>query len=83
MTREAALLGVPTFSVFSGRRPAVDRLLESEGRLQHVTTPSQIPLDGRRLAPVSANRIRARAAAIEATFAGAVFELLTRKGGFG
>ena len=83
MTREAALLGVPTFSVFSGRRPAVDRLLESEGRLQHITTPSQISLDGRRVAPVSAERIRERGAVIEATFAGAVFELLTRKRGFG
>ena len=83
MTREAALLGVPTFSVFAGRRPAVDRLLESRGRLQHVTDPSQISLDGRRLAPESAERIRARGAAIEDTFGGTVLELLTRKRGFG
>ena len=29
MTREAALLGVPTVSVFAGRTPAVDRWLEA------------------------------------------------------
>ena len=31
MTREAALLGVPTFSVFAGKSPAVDRALEAQG----------------------------------------------------
>ncbi len=31
MTREAALMGVPTFTVFAGRAPAVDRWLEDRG----------------------------------------------------
>jgi uncharacterized protein len=34
MTREGALLGVPTFSVFAGRRAAVDAWLEERGRLR-------------------------------------------------
>ncbi len=34
MTREAALMGVPTISVYVGRRPAVDRALEQAGRLR-------------------------------------------------
>jgi predicted glycosyltransferase len=37
MTREAALMGVPTLSLFAGREPAVDRSLERSGRLTRVT----------------------------------------------
>jgi uncharacterized protein len=36
MTREAALLGVPTFSLFAGERPAVDRWLEDRGELRRL-----------------------------------------------
>jgi predicted glycosyltransferase len=39
MTREAALMGIPTYSLFAGRQPAVDRQLEARGylrRLAHV-----------------------------------------------
>ena len=36
MTREAALLGVPTLSVFAGRTAAVDRWLEQEGSLRRI-----------------------------------------------
>ncbi len=39
MCREAALLGVPAYSIFAGRPPAVDLRLEKEGllmRLDHV-----------------------------------------------
>jgi predicted glycosyltransferase len=36
MTREAALLGVPTFSLFAGERPAVDRWLEQQGMLRRL-----------------------------------------------
>lgn len=42
MTREAALMGVPTFSVFAGRQPAVDRWLERSGRLSRVTDARQV-----------------------------------------
>ena len=43
MTRESALLGAPTFSVFSGRRPYVDLWLERLGRLTYITEPEQFP----------------------------------------
>jgi predicted glycosyltransferase len=36
MNREAALLGVPTYSVFTGRRPAMDERLVQMGKLRFV-----------------------------------------------
>lgn len=36
MNREAALLGVPVFSIFSGRQGAVDRSLVQEGKLHFL-----------------------------------------------
>jgi predicted glycosyltransferase len=42
MSREAALLGLPTWSAFAGERPAVDRWLESEGRMQELTNPAAL-----------------------------------------
>jgi predicted glycosyltransferase len=38
MTREAALLGVPTYTVFAGRPAAVDRWLERSGRLRRLVS---------------------------------------------
>lgn len=43
MTREAALLGVPTYSLFSGPPVAVDRWLESRGMLTRVIAPGELP----------------------------------------
>ena len=46
MTREAALLGVPTLSLFAGRTPAVDRWLEEQGRAatgEHDGRPAPDP----------------------------------------
>ncbi len=43
MTREAALLGVPTHSLFAGRRPAVDLWLEREGLLNYIGAPHEFP----------------------------------------
>jgi uncharacterized protein len=42
MTREAALMGVPTLSVFAGRQPAVDHALEAAGRLRRLEEPAQV-----------------------------------------
>jgi predicted glycosyltransferase len=42
MSREAALLGLETWSAFAGRRPAVDEWLEREGRLHELSAPSQL-----------------------------------------
>ena len=36
MNRESALLGVPTFSIFTGRKPYLDELLQEKGRLRFI-----------------------------------------------
>jgi predicted glycosyltransferase len=43
MTREAALLGVPTASLFAGRRPAVDTWLEEHGFMRIIRDVSELP----------------------------------------
>jgi uncharacterized protein len=43
MTREAALMGVPTVSLFAGKRPAVDRWLEQQGMLRIIRDESELP----------------------------------------
>jgi predicted glycosyltransferase len=48
MTREAALLGVPTLSVFEGSQPAVDRLLEDRGCLRVVHDVADVGIPARR-----------------------------------
>lgn len=48
MSREAALLGVPTWSAFAGERPAVDEWLERAGRLHELTSPDQLDAIGPR-----------------------------------
>ena len=40
MTREAALMGVPTYSLFAGEQPAVDRELERQGLLRCLQAPA-------------------------------------------
>lgn len=42
MTREAALLGIPTFSLFAGRTPAVDEWLVERGRLTRLERVDQL-----------------------------------------
>ncbi len=42
MTREAALLGVPTYSVFAGGSAAVDVWLERRGMLRRLHSPRQL-----------------------------------------
>jgi len=43
MTREAALLGVPTYTVFAGKPAAADRWLEAQGRLTRLSESSDLP----------------------------------------
>ena len=38
MNREAAVLGVPVFSIFTGRRPYLDEYLAAQGRMRFVDT---------------------------------------------
>jgi uncharacterized protein len=69
MTREAALMGIPTYSLFAGARPAVDRWLEQRGDLRRLHDPEQLrvvrPRDG---GPVSLEMIRKRGRRIEEVF---------------
>lgn len=61
MTREAALLGVPTFSVFAGAQPAVDRWLEQRGRLRRLVRADDLPAVERRAAdPSDLDHLRER-----------------------
>jgi uncharacterized protein len=58
MTREAALLGVPTLTIYAGRPPAVELWLERQGLLSRQTSSD---LDGprpRTKAPTSPERLR-------------------------
>ena len=82
MTREAALLGVPTYSVFAGQRPAVDRWLESEGRLRRVDrSPTCRRSCHRERPPADVERLRERGRAIGDVFVRTVFELGSEGGG--
>ena len=42
MNREAAALGIPTYSIFAGRVGAVDAWLAGEGRLQFLSSPADL-----------------------------------------
>jgi predicted glycosyltransferase len=44
MNREAAVLGTPVWSIFEGRRGAVDELLERHGRLRLLSDPDEIAI---------------------------------------
>lgn len=69
MTREAALMGVPTYSVFAGEQPAVDRELERQGRLQRLQEIDELlPVRLRPTEPHPIAALRARAEALIALF---------------
>src|SRR4051794_240079 len=69
MTREAALLGVPTFTLFAGREPAVDRWLIAEGRLERLGSADQVrALAPRRRAPTDIQALRARSTKLVGEF---------------
>src|SRR5919201_1976087 len=44
MTREAAALGTPVWSIFEGRLGAVDEKLVREGRVKFLRSPDELPL---------------------------------------
>jgi predicted glycosyltransferase len=75
MTREAALLGVPTVSLFAGRRPAVDAWLEERGRLRRVHAAGDLlPVVPRPRAPDDPSALRDRSAALVDLFLDAVLD---------
>ncbi len=76
MTREAALLGVPTFSVFAGRSPAVDQALQARGRMQRLTRPDQVAAVTKRAGdPEPLTDVRARGKRIIDVFLDALARL--------
>ena len=71
MTREAAVMGVPTVSVYAGRPPAVDRWLEARGRLRRVGTIEDLPpIAPRSHPPRSVEELRERGRALTEVFVG-------------
>jgi uncharacterized protein len=75
MTREGALLGVPTVSLFAGRTPAVDRWLEERGALRRVNAAADLPAIRRRSRePRDPTELRARSDRLVGEFVTAVLE---------
>jgi predicted glycosyltransferase len=73
MTREAALMGVPTLSVYAGEQPAVDRALEEAGRLQRLENVAQVEQVRQRVhMPESLECLRERSEKILDIFVGAI-----------
>jgi predicted glycosyltransferase len=59
MTREAALIGIPTLSIYAGEQPAVDAWLEARGVLRRVTNPDEIgSIERRQREPQSPAELR-------------------------
>lgn len=42
MNRESALMGVPTYSIFTGNKPYLDHVLEEQGRITFIEGPQDI-----------------------------------------
>jgi predicted glycosyltransferase len=79
MTREAALMGIPTWTLFAGATPAVDQWLERQGRLARLTQPEQLAEVTRRSrAPRTPSELRDRGRAIEDVFMSATLEAAER-----
>jgi predicted glycosyltransferase len=75
MTREAALLGVRTVSVYAGRSPAVDRQLERQGRLQRLRAAADLlPIQPSVGNGIDVEALRARGAALVEIFVEAVLK---------
>jgi predicted glycosyltransferase len=76
MTRESALLGVPTYNMFEGQRPAVDLWLERNGQLHYIDGPERFPPIVKRASPpASLERLREQADAAIEGFTGAIARL--------
>jgi predicted glycosyltransferase len=80
MTREAALMGIPTWTMFAGDTPAVDSWLERRGVLTRLTDAAQLAeLEPRRSEPQDPAELRKRAGAIERVFVDAILSAGSRR----
>ena len=69
MTREAAVMGIPTYSVFAGTRPSVDLWLERRGALAFLQSPRQLrEIPARPEPPVELEELRARGRRLQEAF---------------
>jgi predicted glycosyltransferase len=69
MTREAALMGVPTVSAFAGETPAVDRQLIEEGRLTQLEGVERLEgLALRKDSPTPVEQLRERGRVVSGEF---------------
>jgi predicted glycosyltransferase len=69
MTREAAVMGIPTWTMFAGTTPAVDTWLERQGMLKRLVSAEQLAkLTPRHGQPRSPADLRRRGEAIEGVF---------------
>jgi predicted glycosyltransferase len=82
MTREAALLGVPTFTAFAGDQPTVDRWLESRGRLRRLTAPGDVlPVVRHADHATDLSSLRARSEALIDVFVDAITQRTASRAG--
>jgi uncharacterized protein len=82
MTREAALMGIPTWTLFAGAPPAVDLWLERQGLLRRLTHPGQLAEVGTiRARPRTLDQLRERADAIEQVVVDAALSVKTERRG--
>jgi predicted glycosyltransferase len=66
MTREAALMGIPTWTLFAGKPPAVDLWLEHRGLLRRLVQVDQLAqLEPRRAEPCTTEKLRERGGRLE------------------
>jgi predicted glycosyltransferase len=66
MTREAALMGISTWTLFAGKTPAVDTWLERRGMLSRLVRPEQLAhLAPRESAPCTPEKLRERGGPLE------------------
>jgi uncharacterized protein len=79
MTREAALMGIPTWTLFAGAPPVVDMWLERQGLLARLTCSEQLAfLRPRPANPRTPALLRERGAAIERVMVDATLAARTR-----
>jgi uncharacterized protein len=66
MTREAALMGIPTWTLFAGETPAVDLWLERRSMIMRLTRADQLlGLAPRRTEPYTPGQLRDRSGRLE------------------
>jgi predicted glycosyltransferase len=64
MTREAALMGIPTLSTYAGAAPVIEQLLERRGLLSRIDTARLDGVRRREREPVDPAQLRVKSAAL-------------------